>query len=200
MELQNVLKTKPCQHLLHPLIARILFPRAFVLEGHVTVKMRVPKTVFCLNKSIVVFFRFFFFFVCATRSFAYKDYECGTIFCCMLLGNKILHHRNTTSSMKAGHLFSLFSTVQLKEKLQAIIFFLFFVPHQDRWKLKLSFRFSRLLCNNGRTSCPCTSPLLSHKSNVWTPVGLITPYSSQCVLKHANIKFKLMIQHAVNGC
>ena len=37
----------------------ILFPRAFVLEGHVTVKMRVAKTVFCLNKSIVDFFRFF---------------------------------------------------------------------------------------------------------------------------------------------
>ena len=30
---------------------------------------------------------FFVFFVCATRSFAYKDYECATIFCCMLLGN-----------------------------------------------------------------------------------------------------------------
>ena len=60
MGLQNVLKRKPCQHLLHPLIARILFPRAFVLEGHVTVKMRVAKTVFCLNKSIVDFFRFFF--------------------------------------------------------------------------------------------------------------------------------------------
>ena len=60
MELQNVLKRKPCQHLLHPLIARILFPRAFVLEGHVTVNMRVPKTVFCLNKSIVVFFFRFF--------------------------------------------------------------------------------------------------------------------------------------------
>lgn len=58
MGLQNVLKRKPCQHLLHPLIARILFPRAFVLEGHVTVKMRVAKTVFCLNKSIVDFFLF----------------------------------------------------------------------------------------------------------------------------------------------
>ena len=66
MELQNVLKRKPCQHLLHPLIARILLPRAFVLEGHVTVKMRVPKTVFCLNKSIVVFF-FFPFFLCVLR-------------------------------------------------------------------------------------------------------------------------------------
>ena len=59
MGLQNVLKRKPSQHLLHPLIARILFPRAFVLEGHVTVKMRVAKTVFCLNKSIVDFFSFF---------------------------------------------------------------------------------------------------------------------------------------------
>ena len=59
MGLQNVLKRKPCQHLLHPLIARILFPRAFVLEGHLTVKMRVAKTVLCLNKSIVDFFRFF---------------------------------------------------------------------------------------------------------------------------------------------
>ena len=59
MGLQNVLKRKPCQHLLHPFIARILFPRAFVLEGHVTVKMRVAKTVFCLNKSIVDFFSFF---------------------------------------------------------------------------------------------------------------------------------------------
>ena len=144
---------------------------------------------------MLFFFVFFFWCVCATRSFAYKDYECATIFCCMLLGNS-----SSTSSMKAGHLFSLFSTVQLKEKLQAIIFFLFFVPHQDRWKLKLSFRFSRLLCNNGTTSCPCTSPLFSHKSNVWTPVGLITSFTSQCVLKHANIKFKLMIQHAVNGC
>ena len=45
--------------LIAPLIARILFPRALVLEGHVTVKIRVAKTVFCLNKSIVDFFRFF---------------------------------------------------------------------------------------------------------------------------------------------
>ena len=59
MGLENVLKKTPCQHLLHPLMARILFPRAFVLEVHVTVKMRVAKTVFCLNKSIVDFFSFF---------------------------------------------------------------------------------------------------------------------------------------------
>ena len=59
MGLQTVLKRKPCQHLLHHLIARILFPRAFVLEGHVTVKMRVAETVFCLNKSIVDFVCFF---------------------------------------------------------------------------------------------------------------------------------------------
>ena len=195
MGLQNVLKRKPCQHLLHPWIARILFPKAFVPEGHITVKMRVPKTVFCLNKSIV----FFFVFLCVLREvLPIKTMSVQQVFVTCFW--EILHHRNTTSSMKAGHLFSLFSTVQLKEKLQAIIFFLCFVPHQDRWKLKLSFRFSRLLCNIGATSYPCTSPLFSHKSNVWTPVGLITPYSSQCELKHANIKFKLMIQHAVNGC
>ena len=33
--------------------------KGFCMEGHVTVKMRVAKTVFCLNKSIVDFFRFF---------------------------------------------------------------------------------------------------------------------------------------------
>ena len=113
MELQNVLKRKPCQHLLHPLIARILFPRAFVLEGHVTVKMRVPKTVFCLNKSIVVFFSFFFF-VCATRSFAYKDYECATIFCCMLLGNSSPQEYHVQHESRAPFFPLFHSTVEGK--------------------------------------------------------------------------------------
>ena len=116
MGLQNVLKRKPCQHLLHPLIARILFPKAFVPEGHVTVKMRVPKTVFCLNKCVVFFF-FSFFFVCATRSFAYKDYECATIFCYMLLGNSSPQEYHVQHESRAPF-FPL-----LKEKLQAIIFF-----------------------------------------------------------------------------
>ena len=121
MGLQNVLKRKPCQHLLHPLIARILFPRAFVLEGHVTVKMRVAKTVFCLNKSIV---DFFVFFVCATRSFAYKDYECATIFCYMLLGNSSPQEYQVQHESRAP--FSLFSTVQLKEETASNYFFFCF--------------------------------------------------------------------------
>ena len=137
--------------------------------------------------------------MCATRSFAYKDYECATIFCCMLLGNSSPQEYHVQHESRAPFFPLFHSTVEGRNCKQKG-FFLFFVPHQDRWKLKLSFRFSRLLCNDGTTSCPCTSPLFSHKSNDWTPVGLITSYSSQCVLKHANIKFKLMIQHAVNGC
>ena len=67
---------------------------------------------------------FFVFCVCATRSFANKDYECATFFCCMLLGNSSPQEYHLQHESRAP--FSLFSTVQLKEETASNNFFFCF--------------------------------------------------------------------------
>ena len=58
---------------------------------------------------------------------------------------EILHHRNTTSSMKAGHLFSLFSTVQLKEETASNNFFSVFRTASGWVEVEVIFQILKIV-------------------------------------------------------